>query len=342
MNLLLLLTGLSGAQDPWALIQRSERARTVPMEAVVRTTFWKPGKEGHGKTMRFRLIQDNGSVRVEPLEGGPRLEARHGKLEGHGKGPMPLPPRLPDTLELNLARRNYLAILEPSDSISGRRCEVIRLKPKNPGGNGRRLWIDPVTGLALRRDQYNERGELLRSSTMESVQHLGTHAPAGENPPPPDAAPQPHPESCPPDPRPLSSTEAARWLGFEPPKPTWIPDGYVAAGTLSHSCPEGGHAVRMSWSDGLSNFSVFVQPQGCLRPPKHHKPSLLQRIGGWLHPRRKGMGPPMVIAQLGNKAEVVALGDVPRPQLTRVVQSMGTPARPVYIQSQTKPPKEHP
>lgn len=342
MNLLLLYSGLFAAQDPWALIQRSERARTVPMEAVVRTTFWKPGKEGHGKTMRFRLIQDKGTVRIEPLEGGPRLEARHGKLEGHAMGPMPLPPRLPDTLELDLARRNYLAAFEPNDSISGRRCEVIRLKPRNPGGNGRRLWIDPVTGLALRRDQYNERGELLRSSTMESVQHLGAHAPAGENPPPPDAPPPGRPESCVPDPKPLSSEEAARWLGFEPPKAAWIPDGYVAAGTLSHSCPQGGHAVRMSWSDGLSSFSVFVQPKDCLRPPKHQKPSILQRIGGWLHPRRKGMRPPVVIAGLGDKSEVVAMGDVPRPLLERVVLSMGTPARPVYIQTKNHPPKEQP
>lgn len=336
MNLLLLLAGLSGAQDPWALIQRSELARTVPMEAVVRTTFWKPGKEGHGKTMRFRLIQDSGCVRVEPLEGGPRLEARHGKLEGHGKGPMPLPPRLPEQMELDLARRNYQAFLERSDSISGRLCEVIRLKPRHPGGNGRRLWIDPVTGLALRRDQYNERGELLRSSTMESVQHLGVQASLEDTRPAPPRPPEPA------DPKPLSDEEASRWLGFEPPRATWTPRGYVATGMLSHSCPEGGHAVRMSWSDGLSNFSVFVQPQGCLRPPKDHGPSFLQRIGGWLHPRRKGMRPPVLTARLGTRSELVALGDLPRSQLERVVLSMGTAARPVHIQPQPHPSKENP
>jgi len=340
---LLLLAVISGT-DPWALVERSEKSRDVPMEAVVRTTVWKPGSTEEGRTLRFRLRQGKGFLQVEPLDRkGKGFKEHHGRIEGHGRPAMPMPPQLPDSVALSLARRNYEAVIERTDSVSGRLCQVIRLRPRHPGGNGRRLWIDPATGLALRRDQYSEKGELLRSSTMESVQHLKelakeeppkppmAGAPGGnrEAPPPPPPGPEAISVSSPA----LTPAQAKEWLGFDAPEARWVPEGFVPVGIHSQTCPEGGHALQMGWSDGLAHFSVFVHPNGCMRPMEPRPHGVFQRIGGWLHPKRGGMHPPVVVAKLGTQGEVVALGDMPRPLLSRVLLSMSSGAAPIRILS---------
>jgi len=338
---LLLLAVLCGT-DPWALVERSETSRDVPMEAVVRTTVWMAGSAEEARTMRFRLRQDKGFLQIEPLDKkGKGFKEHNGQIEGHGRPAMPMPPQLPDDVALDLARRNYEAVIERTDSISGRLCQVIRLRPRHPGGNGRRLWIDPLTGLALRRDQYNEKGELQRSATMESVQHL-KELPKDEPPRAPMAGAPGGNREMPPPPGPcvtslsspaLTSAQAKEWLGFEVPEARWIPEGFVLVGIHSQTCPEGGHALQMGWSDGLAQFSVFVHPDGCMRPMEPRRRGFFQRIGSWMHSKRGGMHPPVVIAKLGTRAEVVALGDMPRPLLSRVLLSMTSREAPIRILS---------
>lgn len=330
-TVLLLLATLQGA-DPWALVERSERARQVPLEATVRTTLWKEGKSHEGKTMRFRILQDKDFLRIEPLDGkGPKLWEHHGQIKGRDGGPLPLPPKPPEGMELELAKRNYDAVVERTDSVAGRLCEVVRLRPRHVGGNGRRLWIDAATGIALRRDQYNERGELLRRSTIESIQHLNPAAKAAPpNPEGPPSSTQPAPS------KPLSPEEAHQWLGFEVPQATWAPDGFVATGIQAHTCPEGGHAVRLGWTDGLANFSVFVNPIGCMPPMEFKEPGTFKRIARWLHPGKEPRRPPMLKARLGTNTELVAVGEISHPLLSRVLLSMGTNSLPVHIVTSSK------
>jgi negative regulator of sigma E activity len=283
--------------------------------------------------MRFRLLQDKDFLRIEPL-GGLGFLRRHGWFLGDRHG-MPMPPRPPEGMELELARRNYDAVLERTDSVSGRLCEVIRLKPRHPGGNGRRLWIDPVTGLALRRDQYDAHGELLRSSVLESVRHLSEADRMAKG----DAAP---PGAFPMDASELRSPEEIRqWLGFAAPQVKWVPEGFAPMGTHTQSCPEGPHALRMGWSDGLASFSVFVSPRGCL-PPHKRPPALLRWLPRWGRPREGRLRPPMILARLGDDCEIVAMGDVPRALLKQVVLSMGTDARSVRILSEPNPERKKP
>ncbi|MEN9353024.1 MAG: hypothetical protein RL318_349 [Fibrobacterota bacterium] len=333
MNFALLVLATLHGSDPWTLVERSERARQVPMDATVRTTFWREGKSHEGKSMRFRILQDKDFLRIEPLDGkGPKLWEHHGQIKGRGGRPMPLPPKPPEGMELELAKRNYDAVVERTDSVAGRLCDVVRLRPRHVGGNGRRLCIDPATGIALRRDQYSERGELLRRSTIESIQHLNPTAKAAPpNPEGPASPGQPAPS------KPLSPAEAQQWLGFEVPQATWAPDGFVATGIEAHTCPEGGHAVRLGWTDGLAHFSVFVNPVGCMPPMEPKEPGTWKRIARWFHSEKDHRRPPMVKANLGPHTELMAMGDISRNLLNRVLLSMGTSSLPVHIVTSSKP-----
>ncbi len=335
----LLLTGFLSGPDPFALLQIVERSDHVPAEGYVRTDLWSRDREHRDMEFRFRQGPNFRSIESDH---GPSITERNGHLIVRGqRGRKMLIHSLPpqqNRMDLALLRRNYTVTVERQEELLGRNCHVVKLRPRLSSGNGQRIWIDARDGFVLGRDQYDSRGNLHYRSRVIRLKLLS--ATAVRPPRIPDRLP-PQPDAGP-----LNQDAAAKWLGHRVPMPQNIPAGYALSGIFQESCPDGSHALRLSWSDGLSDFSIFLSPQGCRRPVTPPQSDLRTRLRRWFGFRHSGghhPPPPNVVGTLGSQYEVAAIGQLDKPYLIRTLTSMGTAKEPFRIRSRNNhSPKEEP
>jgi sigma-E factor negative regulatory protein RseB len=117
--------------------------------------------------------------RVEALDGQPRQVLRHDNLV-HTLWPAQ---RLM-VIEQREARVAFPALLsgseeqaferyelkpEPDDRVAGHAAAVFLLKPRDEHRYPQRLWADKATGLLLRNDVLDERGQVLESTAFTNV-----------------------------------------------------------------------------------------------------------------------------------------------------------------------------
>ncbi len=345
--LTLALAGLFSASDPWDLLRRAEQSRNLPSEGVVRTTMWSPRADGRVRTMGFHFRQGKDFREMFPENrDGPTILETDGHfavIGSHGKRILErmLPPDQ-GHMDLELMRSNYEIAQEGEAQILGRRCAVIRLRPRHPAGSGQRLWIDETTGAILGRDQYDSRGQLLRRTRTEALRFLSQDIRPTLTIPPRPAASATSLEAH----GPVPLDQASRWIGFAIPVPKAVPAGFDLRGIFPETCPDGSHSLRMSWSDGLSNINVFLHPNGCRRPMTPPQPTLRERLRHWFHLHGSGHRPPpppMVAGSLGATQQAAAIGDLQEDLLLEILKSMGTPERPfVRHPFPNHPPKEEP
>jgi sigma-E factor negative regulatory protein RseB len=141
----------------------------------------------HSETSRVVHINANGNQmeKLEVLDGSPREVIR---LNDEVKC------YLPDSrlmiVEQRSSRRTFPALLPVglaglSDyylvrkgsraRIAGIDSQIIRLDPRDAWRFGHQFWIDPVTGLLLKAEMFNENGELLESLAFTEL-HIGEPA----------------------------------------------------------------------------------------------------------------------------------------------------------------------
>ena len=204
---------------------------------------------------RIRLVHLNGAPRevirhgdhvvrmVQPDDETLRVSAPVGPW-GHAFAP-----------RFRTAEKHYRIRIDGEDRIAGRRAVQIMVSPWDEDRFGHRLWLDHDTGLLLRSELHDARGDNLEEFQFASLV-------IGENIP--ESALEPDPgEGWVHDPL-TSESDAARTAG-EPIRwhAGWVPDGFVMADAEVCDLRGSGEDVTaMMWSDGLAAFHVFVESIG--------------------------------------------------------------------------------
>lgn len=159
--------------------------------------------------------------------------------------------RSPATVDLVL--KNYEASLTGQERLLGRLVDVVTLKPRRGSGPSRKMWIDRLTGVVLRTEQYNSTGKLVSRSAYLSVDWNANPddslfaVPAGWKQVPSALQSERH----------WDKAELSRKMGFTVQEPKYIPSGFVLDGFhlfyRSNMLP----SAHIRYVDGLNSFSVF-------------------------------------------------------------------------------------
>jgi negative regulator of sigma E activity len=164
---------------------------------------------------------------------------------------------------LDLTLKNYRARLLDTDSVDGHTADVVELRPRQliDGAQGpiKRLWIDQETKLTLRIDTYNHKGQLVMSEVLSDLQ-LGSNVPAQTFAPlqvlrvasqGPVLAQEMGAD--------VEQVEKA--TGIRPPRPTWLPPGFVFENVGVHHRNNAGSPYRAAlsrYSDGVNVLTIFA------------------------------------------------------------------------------------
>ncbi|MGZ6791942.1 MAG: sigma-E factor regulatory protein RseB domain-containing protein [Mycobacteriales bacterium] len=168
---------------------------------------------------------------------------------------------------LDVLARHYDLRLDRDARCTGRQARVVEALRPGATGSGAvagRFWVDRATGLVLRRDVLDEAGAVVRSSAFTALQvgraaigSTGSTAPTGE-------VVRPTGER-------LTAAALARLERDGWPVARQLPSGSEQAGMdlFEARLHEGlaGDVLQLSYSDGLSTTSLFVQ-KGAL--PRRH------------------------------------------------------------------------
>jgi hypothetical protein len=229
----------SPGSDPDALKMLADAAgaaRTTTYEGTQTTTTWS---RGAAATAQERVAHNVGTgtfVRGSAVDR--RSDARQaGAEEVHGglggfSGSM-----------LDLLARNYSVVRADDGAICGRTAHVIEARRADGSAAGR-FWIDHDTGLMLHRELLDPAGRVANVTGFRSLRVIRpgvdtTGQRAGATPPG----------------RLLASAELGdlRDRG-------WALPGALPGGLSLREARRSGGVVHLSYSDGLSMVSVFVQP----------------------------------------------------------------------------------
>jgi len=141
----------------------------------------------HSETSRIVHVNANGNhmEKLEVLDGSPREVIRH-----NDEVKCYLPDSRLMIVEQRSSRRTFPALLPVGlaglgdhylvrkgsrGRIAGIDSQIIRLDPRDAWRFGHQLWIDPVTGLLLKAEMFDESGESLESLAFTEL-HIGEPA----------------------------------------------------------------------------------------------------------------------------------------------------------------------
>lgn len=205
--------------------------------------------------------------RVVTVEGGlPRLSAmqvRHLPGRGSDVSLMSTEARghtadVQDAALLSMLAGHYEVMLTGSQWCEGRLSTVLEARRPDvtgPGAIAGRFWLDHRTGMLLRRDVHDERGAVVRSTSFEQLKVGAPHAL-------PDRSQSPSPD--------VGWLNAMRAQGW--PVRQSLPAGMELFDARFQEQGDDG-VLQLSYSDGLSTVSLFVQsgelphePAGTARP----------------------------------------------------------------------------
>ncbi len=156
-----------------------------------------------------------------------------------------------------LLASNYRALAEPSESIAGRRTDVIALVNKYTGQTTMRVWIDRATKLLLQKEQFAPDGSLVTEMRYSTIQFTKTipnqlfaipsHLQSVKGPDPGEPS--------------QDYTRIVKAAGFQARSPKYLPDGFFAvAGDVMDV--HGIRTLHLLYSDGIRTVSLFENARG--------------------------------------------------------------------------------
>jgi sigma-E factor negative regulatory protein RseB len=148
---------------------------------------------------------------------------------------------------LTLMRDNYVITYAGPGSADGRRAGVIEVR-RPGGGLAARYWLDDATRLPLRRQLFDTRARVFSDDWFTALS-LGPGHPV----PAPAAAPGARPWVGP-----LSAADRAALRASGWPLPQTVSGG-MALFQSTQAATRSGQVIELSYSDGLSVVSVFLQ-----------------------------------------------------------------------------------
>jgi negative regulator of sigma E activity len=240
-----------------------------PVEYEARLRVWNPGVG----QVEVGLLRWDGMVRytVETPSGpahtavGLGRKARYGGMPP-GSGPARTVQAFaqPIAEDIDLLVANYTITREAGPSIAGCDTVVLTISPKRVGNVRRVVWVDEVTGVQLKVEDYNYRGDVVQRREVVSISYAPVLRPetkASAEAALAGAGAVPHPMSR------HTVQEASKELRFNLVVPTWIPEGYHLVDTRTPRPPMGdmGPDVRVNMAhlvfhDGLGVISLYESP----------------------------------------------------------------------------------
>jgi MucB/RseB N-terminal domain len=157
---------------------------------------------------------------------------------------------------LALMRQHYLLTYAGPGRADGRPARLIEVR-RPGGGLAARYWLDRATGLPLRRDLYDQRARVFSEVAFAQLS-LGPWPPGST----PSAAARPWTGQ-------LTAVRRAALRAAGWPLPRAMA-GVLSLFTATQTVTPSGRVVELSYSDGLSVVSVFVQ-----------RGALPARLPGW-------------------------------------------------------------
>jgi len=304
-----------GQQDA---LQWLQRVAVAAKKLSYRGTFvYRNGSQTETSRIVHFASNGNETSKLEVLDGAPREVIRK-----NDEVTCYLPESRLIIIEQRSARRTFPSLLPASLAglgehytirkagtarIAGYDSQIVRLEPRDVWRYGHQFWIDQQSGLLLKADVFDGRGESLESMLFTELR-IG--APIS-------------PESLKPS---FSSREGwkirqarlndlrddAQWV-FGNELPGFRRQAAMSR-TLAKSDGEGGANV-MHWiySDGLAAVSVFVSP---LTEEGSPRDIGLQSIGAT-----------SIVRQVVDNHLVIVMGDVPPAAVKRFAEGIGVRAR---------------
>jgi negative regulator of sigma E activity len=209
---------------------------------------------------------------------------------------------------LDVLARHYDLRIDDDVLCAGRRSRVVEaLRPGVTGSSAvaGRFWLDRATGLVLRRDVLDERGTVIRSSAFTSLRVgepvTATSIPTGSVVRPTGVR--------------LSASALAALVQAGWPVDQTLPSGLELFEARLHDS-QAGEVLQLSYSDGLSTLSLFVQ-KGDLPRPAAGSPRPVAGGTVWVS---SGMTERMVWA--GDGRTWTLMSDAPETTVQDAVQSL--------------------
>lgn len=221
----------------------------------------------------------------------------------------------PATVDLVL--KNYQASLVGQERLLGRLVDVVTLSPRRGIGPSRKMWIDRLTGVVLRTEQYNSAGKLISRSAYLSVDWNADPddslfaVPAGWKQVQSPLQSERH----------LDKAELSRQMGFTVREPSYVPLGFVLDGFHLVYRPNMLPSAHIRYVDGLNSISVF----------EHRCPPGPGRGRGFQWGRRMGRrgnceiftsSEGNVLVKEAGGIRFIVVGDLPETELQKVIDSL--------------------
>ncbi len=203
-----------------------------------------------------------------------------------------------------MSEQHYRIHVDGEDRIAGRRAVHIMLRPSDADRFGHRLWLDHDTGLLLRSELHDARGDNLEVFQFASVVIGEGISESALEPEPGEGWIQ----------EPLTSEDRGERAADAPIRwhAGWVPDGFVMADAEVCDLRGSGEPVTaMMWSDGLAAFHVFVESS-----PDGQVSDLVSRDGATVVVTHV-VKPERVHAHL-----VTVVGEVPTTTASRIAKSV--------------------
>jgi sigma-E factor negative regulatory protein RseB len=265
---------VKNTSDPRAVLLLVAAVRAQQQRTYSGTEYVCAWTEGSAATTVVEVDHQAGSgtlVRVQPSLAAPGGELREPE---HIVQPAPVDPLAVSAVEggpLDLLRRNYELSMGTSDVTTAQ----VQARRRD-GTMAATFWIDARSGLPVRREVFDSNGRLVRASAFVSL-HVQRSAAVQTTSAPTVANVMPE------TPVTRSDVAALRHAG-------WVLPGQLPGGMVLYDVREQGSGagtiVHLSYSDGLSTVSVFVQ-RGRLAT---------KSLTGWSHAR---MGGPVYVHDAG-------------------------------------------
>ena len=291
----------AGVAGPAPLGRAREAAEHTAFEGVLQVR-WRDGA-----VTRSERLTVQAAAGALVVRGGNQVMARpaFGRLVSHSGGgweemwlPSLAPAPRPDG--------SKYVTTAPVDGprLAGRTSRVVELHHK--GALLERLHLDVQTGLLLKRDQFDARGDIVRTLAFESLTVGDPVGPLADPRSPAHHAPQ---------------AVAADRLGRSAVAPRTLDDGYERMGIYRD-----GSMVHVLYSDGVYDLSVFQQPGRLRRSdvPSSGERVAVGRATGWRYPWPGGQ---LLVWSSGGKV-LTAVSDAPADQVLAAARSLPpTPTR---------------
>lgn len=189
--------------------------------------------------------------------------------------------------------------------VAGFDSQIIRLDPRDAWRYGRQLWVDPASGLLLKADMLDERGELLESFAFTELQ-IGAISPDAVKSSYAGSATQKDAWQV----RLAKSRDIrddARWT-FRAELPGFRRQAAMRRNIAQDAGKDTHEVLHWVYSDGLAAVSIFIHP---LRPQD-------EAIEVGAH----SLGAFSVVKRIVDGHQVVVMGDVPPATVKRFAEGI--------------------